>query len=320
MYSRRGPAARVLRVTDVPEPEPAAGEVRVRVAVSGVNPTDIRARRSAAGRPLPFALIIPHQDGAGVIDAVGPGVPRRRLGERVWLYNACFGRPFGTAAEALALPSGQAQPLPDGVPFELGASLGIPALTAHRCVFADGPVRGRSVLVAGGAGAVGHFAIELARWSGARVAATASTDRKRRQARAAGAELAVDHRSPRAAARLRAFAPGGFDRIIEVAPEANIELDLAVAAAHATIVVYAAGPLGTLPLERLLLANLTLRFVWVYGIPEPARRRALADIAAALSAGALTRLPERKFELGRIAEAHEAVERSVPAKVLLAIQ
>ncbi|MGH2876461.1 MAG: alcohol dehydrogenase catalytic domain-containing protein, partial [Solirubrobacteraceae bacterium] len=158
VYSRRGPAARVLRVADVPEPEPAAGEVRVRMAVSGVNPTDIRARRTARGLALPFALIIPHQDGAGVIDAVGPGVPRRRAGERVWLYNACFGRPFGTAAEAVALPSAQAQPLPDGVPFELGASLGIPALTAHRCLHAAGSPDGAQVLVAGGAGAVGHAA------------------------------------------------------------------------------------------------------------------------------------------------------------------
>jgi len=325
-YSRRGPAERVLRVLDLPDPRPGRGEVRVRIACSAVNPSDIRARRYARG-PLPFPLIVPHQDGAGTIDAVGPSVPRARLGERVWVYNACYGRPFGTAAEWVVLPSFQARPLPEQVPFELGASLGVPALTAHRCLFADGSVRGRSVLVAGGAGAVGHFAVELARWGGARVAATASSERKRRLARAAGAELAVDYRAADAAERLRAFAPRGFDRIIEVDLRSNLALDLAVAAPHAVIAVYATGPLAAgrprgrpLPraaVERMMLANLAIRLVWVYGIPDGARRRALADIAACLRQGALSRLPERRFPLERIADAHLAVERGAPAKVLV---
>ena len=173
LYESNGPAADVLRVTDVDRPEPGPGQVRVRIEVSGVNPTDWKSRSGATARPL-SGFQIPHHDGAGVIDAVGPGVDPGRAGQRVWTWLAAFGQPWGTAAEWCVVPEDQAVPIPDGISSELAASLGVPAMTAHRCLFADGPVEGLSVLVAGGAGAVGHYAIELAKHAGARVAATVS--------------------------------------------------------------------------------------------------------------------------------------------------
>ena len=197
VYERTGPAAEVLRVVDIERPEPGPGEVRVRVHVSGINPTDVKSRGGATPRPID-GFQIPHQDGAGVIDAVGPGGPADRIGQRVWVYLAAAGRRWGTAAEWTVVPGPHAVPLPDGVSLELGASLGVPALTAHHLVFADGPVKDTTVLVAGGAGAVGHFSIEFAAWGGAaRVASTASSPAKAELARQAGAGHVVNYRRPR---------------------------------------------------------------------------------------------------------------------------
>jgi NADPH:quinone reductase len=315
-YERGGPAHEVLRVEEIDRPEPAAGEVLVRVTVSGVNPTDFKAR--AGGVPDGSAFQVPNQDGAGVIDAVGAGVDRARVGERVWLYFAAWQRQWGTAAQWTVVPADQAVTLPDSASDDLGASLGIPALTAHRCLLADGPVAGRTVLVAGGAGAVGHAAIELARWAGARVVATASTPEKQELARAAGAHAVIDYRAPDAAERVREAAPDGVDRVVELALAQNLALDLAACAPHASIVSYARdGGDPQVPARTLMFANLNLRFVLVYTIPRDALARAVHDVGEALRAGALTPLPLHRFPLERTADAHDAVEGGAVGKVVI---
>jgi NADPH2:quinone reductase len=315
-YDRHGPAAEVLAVGDVERPGPGPGEVLVKVALSGVNPTDWKSRSGATPRPID-GFQIPHHDGAGVIEAVGDGVDPARIGQRVWLWLAAAGRRWGTAAEYTVVPQDQAVPLPDGASLELGASLGVPAMTAHWCLFADGPVRGKTVLVAGGAGAVGHFAVELAVRAGARVAATASTPEKAELARKAGAEHVVNYRDPGAAGQVRA-AVGQTDRIIEVALGANLALDLAVARPGSTIVTYAAEPADpALPVRACMTANLVLRFVLLYGVPRAPLRQAAEDITAALADGALTELPVHRFGLSGIVAAHEAAEAGPLGKVLV---
>ena len=315
LYRETGKAADVLHVEEIPRPEPGPGEVLVRVYASGINPTDYKARSGAVPRPVDD-FQIPHQDGAGVIEAVGPGVDPGRVGQRVWLFLAAAGRRWGTGAEYAVVPERQAVPLPDGVSFELGAQLGVPAVTAHYCLLCDGPVNGQAVLVAGGAGAVGHFAIELAKRAGARVVATVSSPEKAALAEEAGADLVVNYRSPDAADQIKAFGP--VDRIIEVALGANLQIDLAVVRPHATIVTYAAdGHDPVLPLRACMTANLTLKFALLYGVPMAALEQAAADITAALAAGELTGLPVHKFPLADIAAAHEAAESGVFGKVIV---
>jgi NADPH2:quinone reductase len=315
-YERNGPAAEVLRVRDVERPAPGPGEVLVKVAVSGVNPTDWKMRSGATPR-LIDGFQIPHHDGAGVIEAAGDGVDPARAGQRVWLWLAADGRRWGTAAEWTVVPDEQAVPLPAGVSDELGASLGVPAMTAHWCVFADGPVSGKTVLVAGGAGAVGHFAIELAARAGARVVATASGPEKAELARKAGAAHVVNYRDADAAQQLR-DAAGQADRVIEVALGANLALDLAVTRPGSTIVTYAAEPADpVLPVRACMTANLTLRFILLYGVPRAALRQAAADISAALAEGALTGLPVHRFGLSDIVAAHQAAEAGPLGKVLV---
>jgi NADPH:quinone reductase len=302
-----------IRVEKVEIPEPGPGEVRVSLNVSGVNPTDWKAR----GNEVKFPFQVPNQDGAGVIDAVGDGVDPGRAGERVWVYFAAWQRQWGTAAEFTVVPAAQAVPLGDAA-FDLGASLGIPALTAHRCLFADGALTGATVLVAGGAGAVGHAAIELARWGGAKnVIATISSEEKSRVASAAGAHHVVNYREPDTAARIRELAPDGVDRVVEVDLEANLELDLAVGATH--IVTYAATPDQSVavPVRALMGPNVVLRFVLIYTIPADALRRAVADVSQAVRGGALTTLPLHRFPLERAADAHDAVQGGAVGKVLI---
>src|SRR5579863_4193402 len=240
LYRRTGPAAEVLSVEELDRPQPGPGEVLVRVRASGINPTDYKVRAGLTPRPID-GFQVPHQDGAGIIEAVGAGVDPGRVGQRVWLWLAAAGRRWGTAAEWTVVPAEQAVALPGGASDELGASLGVPAMTAHWCVFADGPVSGKTVLVAGGAGAVGHFAIELAARGGARVVATASGPEKAELARKAGAAHVVNYRDADAAGQIRAAA-GQSDRVIEVALGANLALDLAVAKPGSMIVTYAAEP------------------------------------------------------------------------------
>jgi NADPH2:quinone reductase len=308
----------VLLVHEIAQPEPAAGEVLVRLRLSGVNPTDWKAR---ASRDPDFPFQVPNQDGVGVIEAVGPGVDEVRVGERVWVYFAAWRRQWGTAAQWTVVPTEQAVPLPAEASDELGASLGIPALTAHRCLFADGPISGRTVLVAGGAGAVGHAAIELARWGGARVIATVSNETKAALARTAGAEEVVDYRRADAAEKIRAVAPDGVDRIVEVAPAINIPLDLAVCAPSATIASYAndGGEEAALQVAPLMRRNMTFRFVLVYTMPLEALRQAVIEVGGALRDGALTALPVHRYSLQDIANAHDAVEQAAVGKVVVEI-
>lgn len=318
LYDRHGPAAEVLKVVEVERPEPGLGQVRVRMQLSGINPTDWKARAGLTPRPMD-GYQIPHHDGTGVIDAVGEGVDPGRVGQRVWTWLAASGNRWGTAAQWCVLPSRQAVPLPDGASAELGACLGVPAMTAHRCLFADGPVNGKNVLVAGGAGAVGHFAVELAKFRDARVVTTVSGPQKAELARQAGADLVVNYRDADAADQLKAFAPQ-MDRIVELALGANLELDLAVSGPHTHIVDYAAESEDpVIPVRRCMNANVTLRFVLLYGVPAEALDQAAADITAALATGALTELPVTTFPLDEIARAHEAVEAGTGGKVVLEI-
>jgi NADPH:quinone reductase len=319
LYDRHGAAREVLRVEDVARPEPGPGEVRVKVEFSGINPTDWKSRSGATPRPID-GFQIPHHDGAGVIDAVGEGVDPARIGQRVWLWMAAAGRPWGTAAEWAVVPERMAVPLPQGVRAELGASLGVPAVTAHRCLFADGPIAGKTVLVAGGAGAVGHFAIELAKHAGARVITTVSGPQKAELAAKAGADLVVNYREPGAADRIGSFAgEGGVDHVVEVALGANLQLDLAVVARpDARIVCYAAEATDpAMPVRTCMNANVMLRFVLLYGVPHEALEQAAKDITAALADGALTELPTTRFRLDEIAAAHDAVEAGAVGKVLV---
>ena len=316
VYHRIGPAREVMRIEDVDLPEPGPGEVRVRIHVSGVNPTDWKSRAGITPRPI-ARFQVPNQDGAGVIDAVGAGVDPARMGERVWVWFAAAGQRWGTAAEWSVLPAERAVPLPDRASMELGASLGVPAMTAHHCLFADGPIDGKIVLVAGGAGAVGHFAIELAKRAGATVIATVSSQEKAELAARAGADLVVNYTDAGAVDQVRALAHT-VDRIIEVALGANLQLDLAVSGPETIIVTYAAdGPDPVLPVRACMTANVTLRFMLLYGILGPARRHAIRDITDALAEGALTELPVHRFRLEDIAAAHEAVEGRALGKVII---
>jgi NADPH:quinone reductase len=318
LYDRHGTAREVLRVEDVERPEPGPGEVRVRVEFSGVNPTDWKSRSGATPRPID-GFQIPHHDGAGVIDAVGEGVDPDRIGQRVWLWLAAAGRRWGTAAQWTVVPEHAAVPLPDGASAELGATLGVPAMTAHRCLFADGPLDGKMVLVAGGAGAVGHFAIELAKHAGAHVITTVSGPQKADLAAKAGADLVVNYREPDAAGQISSFTgENGVDHVVEVALGANLQLDLAVARPGARIVTYAAEAADPgLPVRACMTANVVLRFVLLYGVPPEALGQAALDITAALADGALTELPVTKFPLDQVAAAQDAVQGGAVGKVLV---
>lgn len=324
----------VLRLVDRALPAPGPGEVRVRIAVSGVNPADRQAR--SGGQPLGFPEVTPHLDGAGTIDAVGEGVAESRIGERVWVFMAAAGRPTGTAAEFTVVPADRVVPLPDAVGFDVGAALGVPALTAHRAltVAEDGPRRlgpgaleGKTVLAAGGAGAVGHAVIQLARWAGATVVTTVSGPEKGRLATAAGAHHVVDYRAGDAAARIRAVAPDGVDIVAEVALGANLDLDLAVLRPRGTISTYAndGGKPVELDVVRNMVLNTRFQFLVLYTAGPQARAAAVTDITAALHADALPigtehGLPLTRFPLARTADAHRALEAGTVGKVLVDVE
>ena len=329
VYSETG-GPEVLHLVERPVPEPGPGEVRVEVAVSGVNPTDWKARRGSRSAALPFPELVPNQDGAGTIDAVGRGIDASRVGERVWLWEAAWERADGTAQEYIVLPEPQAVRLDDGVCFDIGASLGIPALTAHRCLtvselgprgLAAGELAGETVLVAGGAGAVGHAAIQLARWAGARVITTVSSDEKARLALAGGADHVVNYRSRGAVDEIRRLAPNGVDVVVEVAPASNAALDFAVLASDGTVAVYTGSELE-LSVWGLMSRNVRYQFVLVYTVPAAAKAQAVADVSAAAADGALpvgkgAGLPLHRFPLERAADAHAAVEGGAVGKVLI---
>jgi NADPH2:quinone reductase len=335
VYTETG-GPEVLKLVERPDPEPAADEVVVRVAVSGVNPTDWKARSGdGPGRPLAFPEIVPNMDGAGTIVAVGAGVDPNRVGERVWLWEAARHRANGSAQGLVALPASQAVPLPEGASFELGASIGIPAMTAHRCltVGVDGPaslgpgmLAGRTVLVAGGAGAVGHSAIELAVWSGATVITTVSTPEKAVLAEAAGAQHVVNYREPGAEEAVRGAAPEGVDLIVEVAPVTNAALNQAVIARNGTEAIYASERDDlTIAIDPAMTTNTRFQVVLVYTMPAAAKAQAVRDVQDAVAAGALrvgaeAGLPLIRFPLERTADAHAAVEANAVGKVLIDVE
>jgi NADPH2:quinone reductase len=324
-YERKGPASKVLVLGNVPDPEPAPGEVRVKVRFSGVNPTDTKLRSGWDGsKEMPFPRVIPHQDGAGEIDRVGAGVSEARVGERVWIYEAQRGRAFGTAAEYVAVPAENAVALADGASFETGACVGIAGMTAHRCLFQDGGIQGQTVLVAGGGGAVGHAAIQLAKWGGARVATTVSRPEQEKIAREAGADLVVNRRSEDVAAKLKAFSRGtGIDRVVEVAFEANLDLNRAVLKANGVISTYSSGAPDSaprIPFTPIMRQGITVHFILVYVMSREAHWAAARDLNAALQAGRYRPHVARTYRLDQVAEAHDAQESGVTVgKILIAI-
>ena len=333
IYTDSGDAS-VLQLVEREVPAPGGGEVRIRVVVSGVNPTDWKSRRGSGSGSGTGSEFVPNQDGSGIVDAVGLGVDGLAVGDRVWMSLSAWQRPLGgTAQEFTVLPGERVLRLPDSVSFAVGASLGVPAMTAHRAltVAENGPSRlspgalaGRIVLVAGGAGAVGHAAIQLARWAGAAVIATVSTPAKAALATAAGAQHVVLYTDPDAAEQILAIAPDGVDQIVEVAVAVNLELDAAVAHPRTTISVYAndRGTPFTLDVSRAMRLNLRYQFVLLYTMGVDAFAAAAADIISALEAGALpigtdAGLPLHRYPLEQAAKAHEAVENDAVGKVLI---
>lgn len=319
-YERNGEAKDVLQVGELPTPEPGPGEVRVRLRASGVNPADVKRRRGNSRTPAPSGRVTPHFDGAGEIDKVGPGVADRRTGQRVWVYEGMWMRSAGTAAECIVLPSALTEPLDDNASFAEGACFGIPAMTAHRALFADGPVSGKTVLVTGGAGAVGVYALQMARIGGARAIATVSGEEKAEIARDFGADWVVNYRSEDAAQRILELTDGqGVDRIVEVAFGANLPTSLKIIRENGAIASYAsdAEPEPKLPFWPLLAKNVTVYPLLVFNMPQAAKRQAQADIARWTRDKALRPYLGARFPLERIAEAHEAVERGSIGNVVV---
>lgn len=318
VYRQTGPSS-VISVEELPTPEPGPGHVRVKVYCSGVNPTDWKARSGATARGPVDQFQVPHQDGAGVVDALGDGVTGLEVGQRVWVHLAAsFGNRYGTAAEYTVLPAERVVPLPASASFELGASLGVPALTAAHCLGGQPQaLAGAKVLVAGGAGAVGHFAIELAKEAGAEVATTVSTAEKAKLAEAAGADLVINYKEEDVIARAKSWAPR-VDRIVELALGANLELDLAVSSAGTVIANYANEAKDpVLPTRRLMAANVKLHYVLLYGVPPEELAAARSWVSGALAQGALSTLPIQRFPLAQTAAAQDAVEAGTVGKVLV---
>ncbi|MCG8448721.1 MAG: NADPH:quinone reductase, partial [Pirellulales bacterium] len=320
-YEQLGAAADVLHYGDMPQPEPGPGEVRVKLAVSGVNPIDVKRRLGGRG-PLSAPRVVPHFDGAGTIDAVGQGVTDTRIGERVWVYQAQWQRDFGTAAEWVTLPTEFAVALPDSTSFDEGACLGIPALTAHRCVFTDGDVQGQTVLVTGGAGAVGRYAVQFAKLGGARTVATVSNDEKAELATSAGADFVINYRADDVNKSIQQITSNqGVDRIVEVEFGGNLATSVDVLAPGGVIAAYAsqAAPEPAIPFYTLMYKSITLRLVITFGMPAEAKQRAVTDISRWLQNGKLSHHLGPQFPLAETVAAHEAIERGTSGKVLLAL-
>src|SRR5271170_4007748 len=309
-YDRQGPANEVIVQGEIPTPEPGTGEVRVRLEASGVNPSDTYRRRGAV--PAEYPRVIPNSDGAGVVDKAGDSVPTRWVGKRVWLYNGQRnGRWMGTAAEYIALDADLVTELPDHVSFAEGATLGVPAMTAHRAVFVAGPVQGKTLLVTGGAGAVGHYAVQLATWAGARVIATVSSAEKSERARAGGATHVINYRQEDVAARVHDITGGvGVDHIAEVDFGGNLAATLQCLRVNGSIMIYATNGdrEPKVPVRDLMQKNLAVYAMSLAGVPHPDRRRAQSDIAAwTASPGRILSVAAR-FPLYETAAAHKAVE------------
>lgn len=308
-YEKNGAAAEVLSVGDMETPRPGPGEVRVRLATSGVNPSDVKSRAGTA-RKIAFPRVIPHSDGAGEIDAVGEGVPPARVGERVWTWNGQWKRPFGTAAEYVVLPSAQAVALPAHIDFAAGACLGIPALTAWHALALAEAGAGSKLLIAGGAGAVAHYAIQFAKARGASVITTVSSTEKAQVARAAGADHTIDYKRENVGERVAALTDkAGVDAVIELDLAANAGLIPTVLRPKGTVVVYGTGkPEALIPASFCLVNAVRLQFVFVYELSPDERARAIDDITAMLKANALVHTVAARLPLSEIVAAHRMVE------------
>lgn len=308
-YEGLGPAREVLKLGEMDSPEPGPGEVRVKLHASGVNPADVK-RRGLGTYGMEHPRIIPNSDGAGIIEAVGVGASDIEVGQRVWLFNGQRqGRAFGTAAEYITLNAGLVAPLPDPLSFDEGACLGIPCMTGHHNVFSDGPVNRKTILVTGGAGAVGHYAIQWARWGGATVITTVSSDAKAAHASAGGAHHTVNYRDDDAAQQILDLTDGqGVDRIVEVDLAANLDLTSKVLGTDGTISVYATTGDPKNLMLRMALRNARLRFMVLHSVPRAAIDAAGADIATWLADGNRLHTVAGAFPLDQCVEAHELVE------------
>lgn len=311
-YEKNGPAREVLVAGEMPDPVPGPGQARVRLKASGVNPADTYWR-AGTNAPNAHPRVIPNSDGAGIVDAVGPGAPAALVGKRVWLYNGQRGgRAFGTAAEYITIDTDLLTELPAGVSFAEGATLGIPCMTAHRCLFAAGPIQGRTVLVTGGAGAVGHYGVQLAKWAGARVIATVSSEEKAEKAKAGGADHVIDYRREDVAERVREITGGaGVDHVVEVDAGGNLAATLASVRDNGSIAAYASAGAREpkVPIYALLRKNLTFHGVYLATTPHEARRRAQSDITSWLTSGRRMLSLAARFALSDTAAAHELVEQ-----------
>jgi NADPH2:quinone reductase len=319
-YEKQGAARDVLIIGEMQDPQPRAGEVRIRVAFSGVNPGDVKKREDAFEVGMPYPRVIPHSDGSGTVDAVGEGVSREWIGRRVWCYGAQSYRPFGTAAEYTVVPLKQVAQLPEGVPLEEGACLGIPGITAHRAVHVGGSVEGQIVLVQGGAGAVGACAVQLAHQAGARVIATCRAESDKEVASRAGADEVL-LTSGNLAERIRSLVPDGVNHIVEVAFGANIKTDTELLAQGGSIATYATNtPMPETPVWQLVFVNARLFFVGSDDVPAESKVEATHDINAALESGWKGLEISEIVPLDQIAHAHELVEHPVkPGRVIVAI-
>lgn len=323
-YECPGPANDVLQVGELQIPVPGPDEVRVKISWSGVNPSDVKSRAGLRTKTLPFPRIIPHSDGAGVIDQVGSNVPSSRIGERVWVWNAAWMRPFGTAAQYVVLPSEQAVRLPENTDLGVGACLGIPALTAYHAVTVDGGVANQNVLVAGGAGAVGHYAVQLARIKGARqIIATVSGPEKAVIAREAGADIVLNYKTDDLPSTIADVTHGqGIDRIVEVDLAANINTDIALLRPNGEVVAYGSGAseIGV-PFSAAIRKGVHMYFFIVYNLENAVRASAIKDLTALLERNHLSHNIAARLPLARIAEAHDLVEHGrVTGNVILEIK
>ena len=306
-YERNGKAREVLTIGEMPDPHPAKGEVRVKIACSGLNPSDVKRREGTRGQSIEFPRVIPNSDGAGVVDESDN---KALLGKRVWVWNAQWGRAFGTCAEYICLPEAQVALLPDGVDFAAGACLGIPAMTAHQALFSDGELKNKSVLVTGGAGAVGHYAIQMAKWAGARVATTVSSDDKAKLAKAAGADLVINYKSEDVAKKVLEFAPGGVDRVVEVDFGGNLETSIKAVKLNGTIASYASmgNPEPKIPFYTMMRRGIAIDLVFVYMMKPEERARAVADLGSLLKENRLKHQLAKHFKLDDLVAAHELQE------------
>ena len=319
-YDRQGPAGDVLQVGQLPEQEPGPREVRVRVRYSGVNPGDTKKRRGWLGSSMPYPRVIPHSDAAGVVDAVGEGVAGDRVGRRVWVYGAQSYRPFGTAAQYTVIPQQLAVDLPDDVPDDVGACLGIPGITAHRAVFGDGPIAGATVLVHGVLGGVGGLAAQLARWGAATVIGTVRSSNDLIEVDSLAVNHVVPLDRPDPAADIRAVAPDGVDRIIEVALSDNADLDATVGKTGTVIAAYASRQdRPTFPFWPMLFSNMTIRLLGSDDFPSEAKEQAATDLTAAARDGALSITIGKTLPLEHVAEAHDLVDAGIRHRVVVAL-